>query len=479
TSLRNRIISALRSSEDLAARSAASSISQNFIFTHNTIKGLASAMHSKVFGCKENEASGTESHISLMRHLVSKYSESMGPAKLVNQRPLPSKAIVLLTGTTGGLGSYMLYMLLVNEAVERVYGFNRKSKSTTLSDRQRAAFEDRGLPIEVLASEKLVLVEGEETCDKLGLDEARYEEIRTTCTHVIHNAWRLDFNLSVSSFEPNIHGTRNLIDLALASAHGSNMRFVFTSSAGVTQSWDRNKGAFPEDPSLPLDVAVGAGYGESKFVSEKVPAEMGIQTSSLRIGQVCGGHPDGAWATTDWVPIFVKSSRALGCLPDAQGVASWVPFEIVAKTILSVAFSQERPALSLNVVHPHPVKWSSVVRKIAVSLTKIVDVGKEPLPAVPIREWVALLEKRAAETDEKDIKAIPAIKLLDYFQHMATADDEILASGLTDVEAGGIAPSMSTDKAQAVSTSLRDADIIEDEDVDRWVRYWKRRGLFE
>ena len=39
----------------------------------------------------------------------------------------------------------------------------------------------------------------------------------------------------------------------------------------------------------------------------------------MRIGQIAGG-PNGSWATTDWVPIIVKSSIALGSLPNSIGV---------------------------------------------------------------------------------------------------------------------------------------------------------------
>jgi thioester reductase-like protein len=49
-------------------------------------------------------------------------------------------------------------------------------------------------------------------------------------------------------------------------------------------------------------------------------AEAGLQTTSFRIGQISGGRVNGAWATTDWLPIMVKSSIALGCLPAAEGV---------------------------------------------------------------------------------------------------------------------------------------------------------------
>lgn len=89
-------------------------------------------------------------------------------------------------------------------------------------------------------------------------------------TVIIHNAWRLDFNLSLSSFEPHVRATRNLVDMALASSHPETLRFLFTSSIGSAHSWDRSQGLYPEEVLLDSSFAVGAGYGESKYVSERV-----------------------------------------------------------------------------------------------------------------------------------------------------------------------------------------------------------------
>ena len=140
---------------------------------------------------------------------------------------------------------------------------------------------------------------------------------------IIHVAWRLDFNLGVTAFESSIRGTRALVDFARASAHADALRFVFTSSVGSTLSWDpTTKGPVPEelieDPSVCVN---GGGYGQGKYVAERVLAASGIQFSSMRVGQVSGGKPRGAWATTDWFPILVKTSLALGVLPGDEQVS--------------------------------------------------------------------------------------------------------------------------------------------------------------
>ena len=47
----------------------------------------------------------------------------------------------------------------------------------------------------------------------------------------------------------------------------------------------------------------------------------GLPAASFRIGQISGGAPRGAWSTTDWIPIIVKSSVTLGALPEARGAS--------------------------------------------------------------------------------------------------------------------------------------------------------------
>lgn len=91
---------------------------------------------------------------------------------------------------------------------------------------------------------------------------------------IIHNAWRLDFNLQLPSFEPNVRATRNLIDLARATAAGASTKFLFTSSVASALSWDRSKGSYPEEIISDAKYAVGNGYGEAKYVAERVSIEV-------------------------------------------------------------------------------------------------------------------------------------------------------------------------------------------------------------
>lgn len=88
-------------------------------------------------------------------------------------------------------------------------------------------------------------------------------------THVLisfQNAWQVNFNLSLQSFESHIRGTRNLLDMALSSP--ARPRFLFVSSVSVAGF---GKTKHLREDYLKTETALGGiGYGQSKLVAEKV-----------------------------------------------------------------------------------------------------------------------------------------------------------------------------------------------------------------
>ena len=63
---------------------------------------------------------------------------------------------------------------------------------------------------------------------------------------------------------------RNLIDFAHACVNVSRLKLIFPSSISSAFSWNLLQGPYPEEVILDAQFAVGMGYGESKYVSERV-----------------------------------------------------------------------------------------------------------------------------------------------------------------------------------------------------------------
>ena len=82
----------------------------------------------------------------------------------------------------------------------------------------------------------------------------------------------------------------------------------------------------PETLDLGPELAVGLGYGESKWVTEQIlrqaRRETGLRTTSVRVGQLSGDSRVGGWNVKEWVPVLVRASQRLGCVPEKDDVSS-------------------------------------------------------------------------------------------------------------------------------------------------------------
>ncbi|KAG6878054.1 putative NRPS-like protein biosynthetic cluster [Termitomyces sp. T159_Od127] len=454
TILRRRIVSLLQRNKDNLTNKAAENITQNTVYTYPSIEALAVFLTK--FVADSEGYKGRKNAEAEIEAMVEKYSAGLDNSSVFPSGAfsVPKNKVVLLTGSTGNLGSQILAELLLNPSVECVYALNRAAThSASVLERHVERFVGKALNVQLLGSDRLVFVEGDTTMPRFGLSDELYNKIRDSVNVIIHNAWRLDFNLSLTSFEPNIRGTRMLVDLARSGPHPGLVRFVFTSSVASAQAWGPSEMPFPEEVVGDAGVAVGTGYGEGKYVTERILAKSGVQVASLRICQVCGGLPNGAWATSDWLPILVKSSVALGALPRATG------------TILDIAFSDDKLPEAINLVHPRPAKWDMVID----ALKAVLDQGGSSLRIVSFQEWFSLLEKHAKNASDVDNQLIPALKLLEFFRTISKSDHVI-------VESDGLAK-FATGKAQRLSQTMREVQPIVAQDVNRWVGYWRGSGF--
>ncbi|KAG8701412.1 hypothetical protein FRC08_004090, partial [Ceratobasidium sp. 394] len=383
--------------------------------------------------------------------------------------------------TTGALGSHILAQLLENERVEKVWALNRKSKETFA--RQSSSFEDKGLDVELLKSEKLALLDADLENQNLGLEVEVYDEIMSTATAIIHNAWQVNFNLALQSFEPSMKGARNLLDLAFRStAPSGHPRYLFTSSISAA-GFGKPGAHLKEGYVKKEDAANGIGYGQSKFVTEKIlesARAAGLETCVVRLGQLTGDATSGSWSTTDWVPSIIGSSVSVGCLPAATGDVSWLPLDTAASSIVDActARSNVLPPV-IHSSHPHPTLWSHIFSIFSQSLKARNQ--DQLLPMEPFSEWNERVASAASAFDGPEserYKRFPSTKIQSTIEGMTRADEYLRSKGVeTGAESGGTAR-LDTSEAEMLSESLKNAPQIGQEHVEKWVEYWGKKGLF-
>ncbi|KZV99483.1 acetyl-CoA synthetase-like protein [Exidia glandulosa HHB12029] len=404
-----------------------------------------------------NKWAASDSKVEEVAALLAKYTASFPEHRGSSAQRSGNGLVFLVTATTGGLGTNLLAQLLGTPYVDKVYALNRPGQSgTSLLNRHKAAFMDRGVDPSLLDSDKFVLLEGDTTREDLGINSTVYDEMTRTLTHIIHNGthtWPVNFNYAVKTFEPAIRGVKNLVDLALKSALPSPPHFMFISSISVS----RKQGALaPEEQILNPVSVVGQGYPESKWISERlldmVSKRTSLKTLSVRVGQLAGGS-SGCWNVSDWVPVIVRSAAKLGCLPDCDTNIFWMRLDEAAASLIEM---RDASGL-LHLIHPRPIAWRTVFNVFS----KKLDV-----PVVPYSEWLGRLIA-FGEADPEGGRVVPALRLLEFYKGLGEGG----FNSMSQME------NISISKAREASITLDRMAALSEADAEKWLAYWQRSGV--
>jgi hypothetical protein len=130
-------------------------------------------------GISEHSSSNAE-RMSQMNAFIERYSFQPDAGHASSSSPTaraPTDKVVLLTGTTGNLGSDILFTLLRDPTVRKVYALNRLSPEASSEDRVKRQFEEKGLASYLLASPKVIFLDGKLAEPKLGLTATQYNGV--------------------------------------------------------------------------------------------------------------------------------------------------------------------------------------------------------------------------------------------------------------------------------------------------------------
>lgn len=101
--------------------------------------------------------------------MVDKYSLSQLDPHFQSLRPQCAPRTLLITGTTGALGSHLFYQAAHNPKTQRIYALGRASCNAQLRQKQKEILESRGLSSDFL-SKPTVLMVAAETWDDVPAD---------------------------------------------------------------------------------------------------------------------------------------------------------------------------------------------------------------------------------------------------------------------------------------------------------------------
>ncbi len=301
-------------------------IGRDFVYKNPSVTKIANALR----------ASDEFNEIVLTRQeMIAEFVEQY----MVERPELGKKSdegfVVLLTGTTGSLGAFLLAHLASLPSTARVICLNRPSLNVSSEadpyTQQLNSVEAKGIAIPQSDRLKIEVLQSNAALPSLGLEDAKYSQLCGQITHILHSAWPMDFKMQLSSFSTQFAILRNILHLS-RDVHILRPlvkpRLLFVSSLAVVGQYSPyHGGLIPEVPINDVKFTNSIGYAEAKLVCEKILQKAAldyatqIEVSYVRVGQISGAKGSGFWNTKEHLAALIKSSQELGSLPILEGVS--------------------------------------------------------------------------------------------------------------------------------------------------------------
>ncbi|OAX81574.1 hypothetical protein ACJ72_04086 [Emergomyces africanus] len=427
------------------------------IYSHPSVSALSHYMYDLMQGKNEAIGAGTgveddNARAARLMALVEKYTAG-----------LVEKHSVILTGSTGSLGSYLLHELLLDRSVTKVYCLNRSEDAAA---RQTQSFQEKNLSSFNDFPSRVEFLHAKFGDEHLGLASSVYGRLLQSVDTIIHNAWKVNFNHQVEAFEqPHLEGVRRLVDFSIASTNRAHIHFI--SSISTVEGWDTTKRGqlVPEEIFEEIDVVMRTGYGESKHVGERICAfassYCGIPTTVHRVGQIGGPTTEkGMWNKQEWFPSLVATSKTIKQLPSSLGAITvdWIPVDTIAQVIIDILRSRRKTeeeirCAAFHLVNPSPATWESLIPAIKKHF---------PVEIVDPQKWIATLDTTTSP-NQTDLQDKPALKILDFFRGAFTGEAE---------HSGGRVV-LDTQRTQAASTTMQLLKPIDRDILNTWMLQWQ------
>ena len=303
-------------------------------------------------------------------------------APTCSQEPLPDD--VLLTGSTGFVGAYLLRSLLrdtpgVVHCVVRPNG-------TDAGVRVRRNLAKYGLWDERFAS-RIHCVSGDVAQPLLGMSSREFGKIASSIGAIYHAAAAVDWVRPYEDLrDVNVTGTRELLRLACT---GLPKSFHFLSSLAVCYSTGTTEDALESDDPLSNLRGLRLGYAQSKSVAESLvqqAAERGSRTTIARPTLVSGDSTSGISNADDLLSRFLRGCIQMGAAPDLEWAMDCVPVDHVADAMVQLA-RHGVPGGVYHLVNPGLRYWRECVLWMCLR--------GYPLELIPYRDWTVRLRETA------------------------------------------------------------------------------------
>jgi thioester reductase-like protein len=462
-------------------------LTPNYIYENPSLMSLARALQqaSREVQDAESLPSSDKTRERVIEAMYTEYCSLIdripSPQHIHTSFPTLDGGSILLTGSTGGLGSHILQHLLTATTAAHIYCLNRSTDSKSLQVKRNKI---RGLLTE-FQDNRITFLSADLSKSKLGLKDEVYASLLKSVTHIIHNAWPVNFQINISSFQPSILGVVNLVDFASEASQSPFLLYISSVSATSNfTSGNDSANRIPEGIINDFSAPLAMGYGESKYISERIldyaTRRLQLHVNIARVGQISGPIRGPAiWSKDEWFPSLIISSSFLGAVPDSLGMdlsrIDWIPVDVLAEILLELCQipphnGKTDGASVFNLLNLHQTRWEELLPGVIKTLSSGRH-AKTNIEKVSFDSWTKKVEEEAdrqynGSIEENEAKKMnfdrlvrvnPAIKLLQFYKA------EGMRQRYNEWETG---------RVQEHSQRLRSLGKVESTWMDRWVRGW-------
>jgi len=338
-----------------------------------------------VLAIRDGDTAAVQADLPGVLRADSVLEDDIRPAQS-NMCAVSKASTILLTGTTGFLGAFLLNDLLQSTDAKIIclVRFSDPSEQDGPAGiaRLRRNMLDLGLWHDSIM-ERVEILPGNLSRKRIGLSQEAFERLGARVQVIVHAAATVNLVYPYAALRSaNVGGTREI--LRLACLGGATVQYVSTN--GVLPP---SQAGWPEDAMLGVEDVPGKlldGYGQTKWVAEQLVHEAGrrgLPVRIMRAGTISGHSATGAANAYDLLSALIVESIHIGHAPRVAGWrAEMTPVDFVSRAIVHLSNETATRQTVFHVGDPDPVDTATVFGHLA-------QLGYPTAP-LDFDAWVAL-----------------------------------------------------------------------------------------
>ncbi|SFR98129.1 non-ribosomal peptide synthetase [Anaeromicropila populeti] len=300
---------------------------------------------------------------------------------------------ILLTGSTGFLGSHLLADIMKTYNNAKVYCLIRGSEKEDSKNKLLRVLERNKIDYSQFVH-RIELVNGDLGAHNLGLTKQQFNQLAEEMDIIFHCGAYVNFAYPYEVLKNvNVDGTVQILKLATT----KKMKLVhYISTTSVYDNLETTTGFFKKrviiGENTPLfendKLKNTLGYTQSKWHAEKVINEarqQGIPVCMYRPNVISGNSKTGVWNTTDFASNTLISIAKSGVIPKQNAAFNWAPVDYVSEAIVYLSRQGASINQNFNVTSPYDLTLTD--------LKEYLTEAGYPIVSIPFSKWIKKMEE--------------------------------------------------------------------------------------